>query len=68
MGLLSDLMAFLAKIVKWLGVFGILKVLLLVFGAGALVFILHFAWVFVYDIFHALAYTWSHRAQVFSTK
>lgn len=68
MGFLGDLMAWISKIVKWLGIFGILKVLLLVFGAGALVFVLHFAWVFIWDIFHALIYTWQHRQQVFTTK
>ena len=67
MGLFSDLMALLAKFVKWLGVLGILKLCLIVFGAGFLVVGLHFVWLFVWSMFQAIGNVWTHRGQIFST-
>lgn len=50
------------------GVGLLLKLVILVFGITAFAAIVHFAWVFIWDMIKALLYIWTHRSTIFSTK
>lgn len=60
----EDLMGLIARCVKWGGVAIIIKIVLLVFGGAALVFVLHFAWVLFGSIFTSIRYAWDHRNEI----